>query len=132
LVLGLNTGAYGAEVVRGAVQAIPRGQAEAARALGLSEGQILRRVVLPQAALRMVPPAGNLLIELLKNTALASTIALTDLTFRAQALRSETLRTVEIFSVVLVFYFVIARGLGFGMGRIERRLARGRDGGGTP
>lgn len=126
LVLGLNTGSYGAEVVRGAVQAVAEGQREAARALGLSEGQILRRVVLPQAALRIVPPAGNLLIELLKNTALASTIALTELTFRAQALRSETLRTVEIFSVTLVLYFVIAQVISFTMSRIERRLAVGR------
>lgn len=126
LVLGLNTGAYGAEVVRGAVQAVPDGQRAAARALGLTEGQIVRRIVLPQAALRMVPPAGNLLIELLKNTALASTIALTELTFRAQALRSETLRTVEIFSVTLVIYFVIAQGISFAMGRLERRLAVGR------
>ena len=130
LVLGLNTGAYGAEVVRGAVQAVPAGQREAARALGLSETQILRRVVLPQAALRMVPPAGNLLIELLKNTALVSTIALTELTFRAQALRAETLRTVEIFTVTLAVYFVLAQGIVFGMGRIERRLAAGSAGGG--
>jgi polar amino acid transport system permease protein len=128
LVLGLNTGAYGAEVVRGAVQAVPEGQRAAARALGMSEGLILRRIVLPQAALRMVPPAGNLLIELLKNTALASTIALTELTFRAQALRSETLRTVEIFSVTLVIYFVIAQGISFTMARLERRLAAGRIG----
>lgn len=127
LVLGLNTGSYGAEVVRGAVQAVPAGQREAARALGLSEGQVFRRIVLPQAALRMVPPAGNLLIELLKNTALASTIALTELTFRAQTLRSETLRTVEIFSVTLVLYFVIAQAIAFGMNRLERRLAVGRD-----
>lgn len=74
----------------------------------------------------MVPPAGNLLIELLKNTALASTIALTELTFRAQALRAETLRTVEIFSVTLVVYFVIAQAISFTMGRIEKRLAVGR------
>ena len=131
LVLGLNTGAYGAEVVRGAVQAVPAGQREAARALGLSEAQILRRVVLPQAALRMVPPAGNLLIELLKNTALVSTIALTELTFRAQALRAETLRTVEILTMTLVIYLVIAQAIGFGLGRIERRLAVGRAGGGS-
>lgn len=123
LVLGLNTGAYGAEVVRGAVQAVPDGQREAARALGMSESQILRRIVLPQAAVRMVPPGGNLLVELLKNTALASTIALTELTFRAQALRSETLRTIEIFAVTLVIYFLIARVIGFGVNRFEHRLS---------
>ena len=127
LVLGLNTGAYGAEVVRGAIQAVPRGQWEAATALGFTRGQALRRVVLPQAALRMLPPAGNLAIELLKNTALASTIALTELTFRAQALRSETLRTVGIFSLTLALYFVLAQGIRFGMERLERRLSAGQE-----
>ncbi len=127
LVLGLNTGAYGAEVVRGAIQAVPRGQWEAATALGFSRGQTLRRIVLPQAARRMLPPAGNLAIELLKNTALASTIALTELTFRAQALRSETLRTVEIFSLTLAIYFLLAQGLRVGVDRLERRLAVGQE-----
>ncbi len=127
LVLGLNTGAYGAEVVRGAIQAVPRGQWEAATALGFTRGQTLRRIVLPQAALRMLPPAGNLAIELLKNTALASTVALTELTFRAQALRSETLRTVEIFSLALAIYFVLAQAIRLAMGRLERRLAVGQE-----
>lgn len=126
LVLGLNTGAFGAEVVRGAIQAVPDGQRRAARALGLTESQILRRVVLPQAAVRMIPPTGNLLIELLKNTALASTIALSELTFRAQALRSETLRTVEIFSVTLVIYFLLAQIIAFVMRRIENRVTVAR------
>jgi len=128
VVLGLNTGSYGAEVVRGAIQAVPGGQWEAATALGFTRGQTMRRVVLPQAAIRMIPPAGNLLIELLKNTALALTIGLTEITFRAQALRSETLDTAEIFTVALLLYFVLAQGLSFGMRRLERRLAAGRDG----
>ncbi len=126
LVLGLNTGSYGAEVVRGAIQAVPKGQWEAATALGFTRGQAMRRVVLPQAAIRMIPPAGNLLIELLKNTALALTIGLTEITFRAQALRSETLDTAEIFTVALLLYFVLAQVVSFGMRRAERRLAIGR------
>lgn len=108
LVLGLNSGAYGAEVVRGAIQAVPRGQLEAAQALNLSRWQSLRDVVLPQAIPAMLPPAGNLFIELLKNTALVSLITIADLTFRAQLLRADTLRTVEIFSWVLLLYFVVA------------------------
>src|SRR5690606_36179784 len=67
LVLGLNGGAYGAEVVRSAIQAVPPGQREAARALGFSARQIRWRLVLPQAVGPMLPPAGNLVIELLKN-----------------------------------------------------------------
>jgi len=128
VVLGLNTGSYGAEVVRGAIQAVPKGQWEAATALGFTRGQAMRRIVLPQAALRMIPPAGNLLIELLKNTALALTIGLTEITFRAQALRSETLDTAEIFTVALLLYFMLAQVVSFGMRRAERRLAVGRAG----
>src|SRR5690606_242356 len=67
--LGLNAGAYGAEVVRGAMAGVPRGQRDAAQALGFSERQIRLRILLPQALPAMLPPAGNLLIELLKNTA---------------------------------------------------------------
>jgi polar amino acid transport system permease protein len=130
LVLGLNTGSYGAEVVRGAIRAVPRGQYEAAAALSFSRRQTMWRVVLPQAALAMVPPLGNLLIELLKNTALVSMITLHDLTFRAQLLRSETLRTVEIFGLVLVLYFLLAQALALGTRGLERRLALGRDYGG--
>lgn len=130
IVLGLNTGAYGAEVVRGAIQAVPRGQWEAATALGFSRRQALARVILPQAMLAMLPPAGNLLVELLKNTALVSMITLQDLTFQAQLLRSENLRTVEIFGVVLVLYFALAQLLLIGVRRLEWMLARGRDHGG--
>lgn len=131
VVLGLNVGSYGAEVVRGAVRAVPPGQWEAGRALGFSEGQIRRRIVLPQAFVAMIPPAGNLLVELLKGTALVSLITLSELTFRAQLLRSATLRTVEIFGLVLVLYYALARVLLFGVGRLEKRLARGRDLGGA-
>lgn len=126
LVLGLNTGAYGAEVVRGAMRAVPHGQVEAARALGFSPRQVRWRVVFPQAALAMLPPAGNLAIELLKATALVSMITLAELTFRAQVLRSSTLRTVEIFSLVLLLYYGLARLLGFGFTVLERRLGAGR------
>ncbi len=108
LVLGLNSGAYGAEVVRGAVRAVPEGQREAALALNLGRAQTLRRIVLPQAVAAMLPPTGNLLIELLKNTALVSLITIADLTFRAQLLRSDTLRTLEIFTLVLLLYFAVA------------------------
>jgi len=127
LALSLNEAAYLAEIIRAALISVDAGQSEAATALGFTPLQTLRRIVLPQAALRMLPPAGNLAIELLKNTALASTIALTELTFRAQALRSETLRTVEIFSLTLAIYFVLAQGIRFGMDRLERRLSVGQE-----
>jgi polar amino acid transport system permease protein len=125
LVLALNTGAYGAEVVRGAVLAVPRGQLDAAAALNLSRLQALWRIVMPQAFPAMLPPAGNLAIELLKNSALVSLITITELTFAAQLLRAETLRSAEIFGLVLVLYFAVALCITAGMRLLERRAARG-------
>jgi polar amino acid transport system permease protein len=122
VVLGLNAGAYGAEVVRGAIRAVPSGQREAGVALNFTRGQILRRLVLPQAVPAMLPPAGNLLIELLKNTALVSLVTITDLTFRGQLLRSETLRTTEIFSLMLLMYFAVALLITAGVRLLERRM----------
>lgn len=128
LVLGLNAGAYGAEVVRGAVKGVPRGQREAALALNMSRAHTLRRIVLPQAVAAMLPPAGNLLIELLKNTALVSLITIADLTFRAQLLRADTLRTLEIFLLVLGLYFAVALCMTAGVRWLERYLLRKRGG----
>jgi polar amino acid transport system permease protein len=107
-VLGLNAGAYGAEIVRGAVAAVPAEQREGGAVLGFSERQVLARIILPQALPRMLPPLNNLMIELLKNTALASMITLSDLTFEAQALRAATLRTAEIFGLLLALYFALS------------------------
>jgi polar amino acid transport system permease protein len=125
LVLALNTGAYGAEVVRGAVLAVPRGQLDASAALNLGRLQTLWRIVMPQAFPAMLPPAGNLAIELLKNSALVSLITITELTFAAQLVRAESLRSAEIFGLVLVLYFAVALCITAGMRLLERRAARG-------
>lgn len=125
LVLGLNIGAYGAEVVRGALQSVPRAQLEAALALNLTRGQCLRHVILPQALRAMLPPFGNLLIELLKSTALVSMITVTDLTRVGLFLRDDTLRTGEIFGALLAIYFGLSLTITFAVRRLERRLARG-------
>lgn len=108
LVLGLNAGAYGAEIVRGAILAVPRGQIEAAAALNLGAWRTFYRIVLPQAVVAMLPPTGNLAIELLKNSALVSIIAITELTFAAQLARSATLQSAQIFAMVLMLYFATA------------------------
>ncbi len=123
--LGLNLGAYGAEVVRGAVQAVPRGQWEAATALNMTREMALRRIILPQAFVAMIPPWGNLFIELLKATAVVSLITITDLTFRAKGISDVTLRTAQVFNVALVIYLCIALLITFGMRSLERRAARG-------
>lgn len=119
-VLGLNAGAYGAEIVRGAIAAVPREQYEAALALNMSTGKMMQRIVIPQAIPAMLPPAGNLLIELLKNTSLVSLITIADLTFSAEILRAESLHTIEIFSTILVMYFIAASGIAASVRRVER------------
>ncbi len=120
LALGLNVGAYGAEVVRGAVLAVPPGQIEAAVALNMPPSLRLRRVVLPQAMVRILPPFGNLLVELIKLTSLASLITLSDLTFQALSLRQTVGRTTEVFGLLLVLYFLITYPLTLGVRLIER------------
>jgi polar amino acid transport system permease protein len=127
LALGLNVGAYGAEVVRGAVKAVPAGQVEAAIALNMRPMLRMRRVILPQAIVAMLPPMGNLMIELLKGTALVSLITLSDLTFQAQVLRSRTGDTLTIFVLVLIFYFLMAGVITVLVRLLERRVTRGLD-----
>ncbi|MCW5606374.1 MAG: ABC transporter permease subunit, partial [Burkholderiales bacterium] len=106
-----------------AILAVPRGQTGAAAALGLTHRQTLRWVVLPQALRAMLPPACNLMIELMKNSALVSLIAITELTFAAQLARSATLQSGLIFTLVLLFYFTVALGVTGGFRALERRLA---------
>lgn len=128
LALGLNVGAYGAEVVRGAVKAIGREQREACIALNLTRRQAMRHVILPQALPLMLPTFGNNAIELLKGTAVVSLISLTDMTFQAQVVRAQTGSTLIPFATILVLYFIMASVISFGMRWLERRAARGLDG----
>lgn len=106
--LSLCNGAYGAEIVRGAILAVPRVQIEAATALNYSSYQRMRSIIIPQALPLMLPPFSNLTIELLKGTALVSLITIQDLAFQAQTLRQTTMKTLESFTAVLIIYFVIA------------------------
>jgi len=125
LTLGLNVGAYGAEVVRGAIISVHRGQWEAATALNMGRATALRRIIIPQAVIRMIPPWGNLFIELMKATSLVSLITISDLAFKAQQMNQTTFRTVEIFSIVLVFYLAIASVITVAMRALEERVASG-------
>lgn len=123
--LGLHYGAYGSEILRGALRSVPGGQYEAALALNMSARTRLFRVVLPQAMINALPPATNLMIELIKGTSLVSLITLSDLTFRARQLDEATFKTAEIFSLTLLIYFVIAQALVLLMRRVERRVSHG-------
>lgn len=128
--LGLHIGAYGAEVMRGAIGSVSKGQYEASLALNMSPFTRFRRIILPQALLCAIPPGTNLLIELLKNTSLVSLITLSDLTFRARQLDQATFETMKIFLLTLVLYFVMAQVIVFLMRRLERWLGHGRIRGG--
>lgn len=126
LALSLNIGAYGAEVVRGSIQAVAKQQREAARALNFTPRQTLFRVLLPQAVPEMMPPFDNLAIQNLKDTALVSLISLADLTFRAEQLRNFTQDSTVIFSIVLLMYFAMALVLTVLMRGLARIVGRWR------
>jgi polar amino acid transport system permease protein len=128
LALGLNVGAYGAEVVRGAVRSVPREQFEASIALNFSRYQRMRHIILPQALPLMLPTFGNNAIELLKGTAVVSLISLTDMTFQAQVVRAQTGSTLVPFGTILILYFAMSCIISFLMRRLERRVTRNLDG----
>jgi len=128
LALGLNVGAYGAEVVRGAILAVSKDQIEASVALNFTRFQRMRHVILPQAIPLMLPTFGNNAIELLKATAVVSLISLTDMTFQAQVVRSQTGSTLFPFATILVLYFLMALAISAVVRGLERRLTRGLDG----
>ncbi|MBB6731736.1 ectoine/hydroxyectoine ABC transporter permease subunit EhuC [Cohnella zeiphila] len=127
LALGLNYGAYGSEVVRSCVLAVPKGQTEAAIALNLTPRQRMRRIILPQAWRMMLPAFGNLQIELLKGTSLVYLITLSDVTFRGMVLRSSNMtETPAIFGWILILFFIVAFALTRLIRFFERRAAVGR------
>jgi polar amino acid transport system permease protein len=125
LALGLTYGAYGSEIVRGAIAAVAPAQREAAIALSFTPAQRMRRVILPQAIPEMIPPFNNLLIELLKATALVSAVSVADITFAAQLSRLATGDSLEIYAIILVLYFVLAFVLTRLMRLLERRAKAG-------
>jgi putative glutamine transport system permease protein len=120
--MSLYHGAYVAEVVRGGLIGIDRGQIEAARSLGLSYVQTLREVQLPQTFRAVIPPLGNIAIALVKNTALASTIGVTDLLFGAEIVESRTFRAEEAFLTATLLYLALTIPLGGLVNLLERRL----------
>jgi polar amino acid transport system permease protein len=126
LAIGLNFGAYCSEIVRSAIQAVPSGQTEACIALNMTKVQRMRRVIIPQAFVMMIPNLGNQLIELLKSTSLVSMITLTDLTYQANILNATTFETTKIYSMLLIIYFIIGLPLSKGMKLLEQKVSEGR------
>lgn len=123
--LSLNTGAYGSEIVRGALLAVPLQQHEAARALNFGKIYTLIHITMPQAIVEMMPAFGNLAIQNLKDTALVSLISIADLTFQAQSLRNITLDSATIYSLTLAGYFAMALVIATLVRFIERLTRRG-------
>ena len=126
LALGLNIGSYGAEVVRGAIQAVPRPQYEAAKALDFTPRQIMWRIALPQAIPEMMPSFCNLAVQNLKDTALVSLISLGDLAFRAEQIRNFTQDSTTVYTLLLFMYFGMALILTAAMKTLERAVGRWR------
>lgn len=124
--LALNYGAYGAEIVRGAVLSVAKGQVEAGRSLGLKPLHIRLLIVLPQALVVFIRPWGNLMVQLLKATSLVSLITIADLSYRAYQLNQVTMRTMPIFGAVLVIYFVMAQAIALMTDVFDRWCGRWR------
>ncbi|MGI4785142.1 MAG: amino acid ABC transporter permease [Janthinobacterium lividum] len=124
LALSLNEGAYMAEIIRGGISGIDPGQAEAARALGMPPGMLMRRIVLPQAFRLIVPPIGNQFNIMLKNSTLVSIIGVPELLLITETINSATFRTFELYSVVALYYLMLTTAWAFVQSRIEARYAQ--------
>jgi polar amino acid transport system permease protein len=124
LALGLNYGAYAAEVVRGSINSVPKGQWEAATALSLSPVRKLRKIIWPQAWAIMIPSLANLAVMLLKGTAVAYIILMHDLTWETDQLRQTTGNTFFAYGVGMVIYFLIAYAMVLGANALERHAKR--------
>ncbi|MBP2293707.1 MULTISPECIES: amino acid ABC transporter permease [Azospirillum] len=122
LTLSLYGGSFYAEVIRGGVVSIEPGQTEAGLALGMTPARVMRRIVLPQAVKRMIPPLMNQSIIQFKNTSLVSVVAVPDLLYQGQVAATDTFRPLEVYSIVALIYFVVLVPLTAVVKRAERKL----------
>ena len=125
LALGLNEGAYMAEIVRAGIISVDEGQTEAAQSLGMTRLQTIRRIVLPQAMRVIVPPTGNETISMLKTTSLVSVIAVTELLYSVQLIYAVNYRTIPLLIVASIWYLIVTTVLSFGQYYVERYFGRG-------
>lgn len=126
--LGLNEGAYMAEIIRGGLLSVDKGQHEAAKAFGMDGRRALRRVVLPQAMRSIIPPTGNQLISMVKATAMVSVIAMADLLYTAQSVYNRTFQTIPLLLVAVLWYLIVTTILNVVQSIIEDHYARGAGG----
>lgn len=125
LALGLNEGAYMSEIVRAGVISVDEGQFEAAEALGMSQGKMYRRIILPQAMRLIIPPTGNETISMLKNSSLVSVIAVKDLLYSVQLIYAVNYKTIPLLIVASVWYLAATSVFSIGQSRLEHHYARG-------
>jgi polar amino acid transport system permease protein len=125
LALGLNEGAYMAEIVRAGIISVDEGQTEAAQSLGMTRLQTMRRIVLPQAMRVITPPTGNETISMLKTTSLVSVIATTDLLYSVQLIYAVNYRTIPLLIVACMWYLIVTTVLSIGQYYVERHFGRG-------
>ena len=123
ITFSIQSSAFFAEVFRGGIVSIERGQWEAGRALGMTHAQAMRRVILPQAVKRMIPAFLERSIELMKTTTLVATVSYADLLFQANEVAQKTFRPLEVFTVVALIYFTVIFAASLLVHRVERRLA---------
>jgi polar amino acid transport system permease protein len=123
--LGLNEGAYMAEIVRAGILSVEHGQSEAAQALGMRRTQTMRRIILPQAMRVIIPPTGNETISMLKTSSLASVITVTELLYAVQLIYSVSFQTIPLLIVASIWYLIVTSVLTVGQYYIERHYARG-------
>lgn len=124
--LGLHYAVYNSDIIQAGILAVDKGQTEGARTLGLSERQTIHKIIVPQAVRTVVPPIGNNIVALLKDSALVSVIGVTELTLTSQLAISETFRPFEFYVAAAVCYYVINLGLEYGLRRIEVRIQAAR------
>ncbi|ANF97933.1 amino acid ABC transporter permease [Paenibacillus bovis] len=120
----LSVGAYGSEIVRSAIQSVPKGQWEAAYSIGMTRGQALRRVILPQAARVSVPPLANSFIGLVKDTSLASSITYIELFYKSQQVVARTYEALILYAEAAVIYLIFTSVLFVLQSYLEKRLGR--------
>ena len=123
--LGLAQAAYTAEVIRAGILSVPAGQTRAAKALGMRPGTIFVRIVFPQAMRVIIPPVGNEVISMVKNTSLVSVIALAELLYTAQLIYARTYETIPLLLVASLWYLLVVSVLSVGQHALERRFRRG-------
>jgi polar amino acid transport system permease protein len=131
IALTIYGGAYFAEIIRAAILAVPRGQLEAARALGMSRSQAMRRVVLPQTPSYLIPPATNQAIMMVKETAVLSTITVGELTMAAQIVQGYTYSPIEVFFVISLLYWIACTSIAHAARWLEGALKPGARSGAT-